>query len=89
MTVENRHDAADVVPAYAFGFGLSYTTFNYADLTVVGVISATSNATVSFTLTNVGKRAGVFVCFLRILCEVSRTILCLPVCACVCVCARA
>ena len=36
---------------FPFGFGLSYTTFNYSDLKV-------SQNEVSFTLTNTGKRAG-------------------------------
>ncbi len=44
-------------PAYPFGFGLSYTTFVYSDLTVSepnanGVITAT------VTIANTGKRAG-------------------------------
>jgi beta-glucosidase len=38
-------------PLYAFGHGLSYTTFAYADLTVDGL-------TASFTVTNTGDRAG-------------------------------
>jgi beta-glucosidase len=41
------------VPAYEFGFGLSYTTFAYANLAVDPDLSAT------FDLTNTGKRAGV------------------------------
>jgi beta-glucosidase len=41
-------------PLYAFGHGLTYTTFEYADLEVTGgeTISA------SFTVTNTGERAG-------------------------------
>ncbi|MCY1485516.1 Thermostable beta-glucosidase B [compost metagenome] len=41
-------------PLFAFGHGLSYTRFAYADLEVIGgeTISA------SFTVTNTGKRAG-------------------------------
>jgi beta-glucosidase len=38
-------------PLYAFGHGLSYTTFAYADLAVDGL-------TASFTVTNTGDRAG-------------------------------
>jgi beta-glucosidase len=38
-------------PLYAFGHGLSYTTFEYADLSLEGV-------TATFTVTNTGERAG-------------------------------
>jgi beta-glucosidase len=38
-------------PLYAFGHGLSYTTFEYADLELEG-------ATATFTVTNTGERAG-------------------------------
>jgi len=40
-----------VVPRFAFGFGLSYTTFGYSGLTVSG-------RTVTATITNTGKVAG-------------------------------
>ena len=42
----------------AVGHGLSYTTFNYSDLAVEGSVSSSSNATISFTLANVGPVAG-------------------------------
>jgi beta-glucosidase len=46
-------------PRYAFGYGLSYTTFAYSDIklskTVIGKGEATE---VSFTLTNTGRFAG-------------------------------
>jgi beta-glucosidase len=41
-------------PLYAFGHGLSYTTFDYKDLKVEGGESITA----SFTVTNTGERAG-------------------------------
>jgi beta-glucosidase len=41
-------------PLYAFGHGLSYTSFSYSDLTVRGGESITA----SFTVTNTGKREG-------------------------------
>ncbi len=40
---------------YAFGHGLSYTTFHYDDLMLEGG----ETITVSFTVTNTGKRKGV------------------------------
>lgn len=57
----NRRDYVEESskPLYAFGHGLSYTTFEYSDLT----ISQSGNDTtrkieVSVTITNTGKRAG-------------------------------
>jgi beta-glucosidase len=41
-------------PMYAFGHGLSYTTFDYKDLKVSGGETVTA----TFTVTNTGKRAG-------------------------------
>jgi beta-glucosidase len=41
-------------PTYAFGHGLSYTTFGYRDLKVSGGDTVTA----SFTVTNTGPRAG-------------------------------
>ncbi len=46
---ETRHEQ----PLFPFGFGLSYTTFAYADLSVDA-----ANKTVRFTVKNTGKRAG-------------------------------
>jgi len=44
-------DAEDKTPQFAFGHGLSYTTFGYSD------IKATAKS-VTFTVTNTGKRPG-------------------------------
>jgi beta-glucosidase len=46
-------------PRFAFGYGLSYTTFKYDGLKLSdSVMSAGKNIEVSFTLTNIGKVAG-------------------------------
>ena len=46
-------------PRYAFGHGLSYTTFAYRDLRVSQTsMQADGKITLSFTLANTGKRAG-------------------------------
>lgn len=46
-------------PRYAFGFGLSYTSFAYSGLRLSRPrIGPQDSATLSFTLTNTGKRAG-------------------------------
>jgi len=49
------HDTFGVAPRFCFGHGLSYTTFEYADLAVSGVGTQWE---VAFTLTNTGSRAG-------------------------------
>ncbi|UVS78854.1 glycoside hydrolase family 3 N-terminal domain-containing protein [Actinokineospora sp. UTMC 2448] len=51
--------AADTTPAYAFGHGLSYTTFSYDDLAFDTTEVPTDGAfTVSCTVANTGERAG-------------------------------
>jgi beta-glucosidase len=44
----------DIKPMFAFGYGLSYTTFSYSDLKVNGGETITA----TFTVTNTGKLAG-------------------------------
>ncbi|GAB4517517.1 MAG: glycoside hydrolase family 3 protein [Amphiplicatus sp.] len=45
-------------PLYPFGYGLSYTTFAYSDLTVPESHDAGEPMPVSVTVTNAGERAG-------------------------------
>jgi beta-glucosidase len=46
------------VPLYPFGYGLSYTTFKYSNLKVVGKPQTGQPVTVSVTVQNAGPRAG-------------------------------
>jgi beta-glucosidase len=39
-------------PLFCFGHGLSYSKFNYGNLTVLGSISKSTNVTITFTITN-------------------------------------
>jgi beta-glucosidase len=50
-----HYDRSDTKPLFPFGFGLSYTTFAFSNLSV----SAAEPFTVSFDVKNTGKRAGV------------------------------
>jgi beta-glucosidase len=49
------YDAMDIEPLFPFGFGLSYTSFAFSDLSVT---SNGDGATVSVTVKNTGSRAG-------------------------------
>ncbi|MBB3188297.1 beta-glucosidase [Microbacter margulisiae] len=50
------YDAKQIKPLFPFGYGLSYTTFAYKDLTISKPEHNT--VTVGFIVTNTGKRAG-------------------------------
>lgn len=53
------YDKSGVKPLYPFGFGLSYTTFAYKNISVSPARGNLSQAIqVSFDITNTGKRAG-------------------------------
>ncbi|MFM2134697.1 MAG: hypothetical protein RL021_97 [Bacteroidota bacterium] len=44
-------------PLFPFGFGLSYTTFEYGNLSLDSVATSTEAVTFSYTITNTGKRS--------------------------------
>ncbi|MDB6114304.1 MAG: glycoside hydrolase family 3 domain protein, partial [Lacunisphaera sp.] len=53
------YEAKKIVPLYAFGYGLSYTTFEYKNLQFApGVLMGDSRISVEFSVTNTGKVAG-------------------------------
>jgi beta-glucosidase len=49
------HDARDIAPLFCFGHGLSYTRFDYSDITVE---RRGESVAVACTVTNTGKREG-------------------------------
>jgi beta-glucosidase len=51
------YDSQNKTPLYPFGYGLSYTTFSYSNLTV-GQPDGSGNVAVGFDVTNTGSRAG-------------------------------
>lgn len=53
------YESKNINPMFAFGFGLSYTTFKFSDLTLsADKIKATDSLIVSLNVTNTGKRQG-------------------------------
>jgi beta-glucosidase len=48
----------DVKPLFPFGFGLSYTTFEYSDIQVDESVKTEEPVNVSVTVKNTGDRAG-------------------------------
>ena len=51
------YDANIVSPLFPFGYGLSYTTFGYSNLTV-SAVSPSGQVQIGFDLTNTGSRTG-------------------------------
>jgi beta-glucosidase len=51
------YQSANITPQFAFGYGLSYTTFSFSNLNV-GAFNANGQATVTATITNTGSKAG-------------------------------
>ncbi len=49
-------DANNIVPLFHFGYGLSYTSFDYSNISSVPAVDGSVN--ISFTITNTGKRNG-------------------------------
>ena len=59
LRVGYRHfDSSNEPPLFPFGFGLTYTTFKYADLEAPEVARVGDIVRVSFSLKNVGQRPG-------------------------------
>lgn len=52
------YEARGIDPLFAFGFGLSYTQFEYSDLRVTDTVSTGGVVEVEFTVSNVGVHAG-------------------------------
>ncbi|GKU24522.1 beta-glucosidase family protein [Clostridium folliculivorans] len=51
-------DTKDIEPRFEFGHGLSYTKFEYSDLTIIVDSSEEINIELSFNITNTGGTAG-------------------------------
>ncbi len=52
------YDAQNIAPLFPFGYGLSYTSFSFANLSAPKQAQAGGHVSVSVDVTNSGKRAG-------------------------------
>ena len=52
------YDVKDIEPLFPFGFGLSYTTFEYSDFQIMDLTSKKSSVKASLNITNTGKVPG-------------------------------
>jgi beta-glucosidase len=52
------YDMRDVEPLFPFGYGLSYTSFEYSDLQVPSEVKAGEDVTLTVTVKNTGQHAG-------------------------------
>jgi beta-glucosidase len=52
------YDENGIQPLFPFGFGLSYTTFEFSNLSVTPTYNGTGSVTATFTVTNTGPVAG-------------------------------
>ncbi len=54
-----HYDKAGIKPLFPFGYGLSYTSFGYKNLTIApSTVTGDQSVTVSFDVTNTGSRPG-------------------------------
>jgi beta-glucosidase len=51
------YQSANITPLFPFGYGLSYTSFSFSNLSV-GAFNSDGNATVTAKITNTGSKAG-------------------------------
>jgi beta-glucosidase len=51
------YQSQNITPLFSFGYGLSYTSFSFSNLSV-GAFNADGNATVTAKITNTGSKAG-------------------------------
>jgi beta-glucosidase len=52
------YDARNITPLFPFGFGLSYTTFDYRNLNATPSRGGTALATIGIDISNTGSRSG-------------------------------